>query len=85
MHEKYDNIPANLRYLRSTRTPNYSKREIAQKLHVSRSTYSRYESGMMIPPVWFLCEVAKFYSVDVADLFLNDIRRSEKTKNESIT
>lgn len=85
MHEMYDNIPLNLRYLRYTRMPHYSQREIAQKLHVSRSAYARYEKGTMIPPVWFLCEVAKFYNVDVAELFLNDMRRSEKTKNESIT
>ena len=50
----YENIGDNLHYLRYTRTPFYSQREVAQKLHVSKSTYARYEKGDLIPPLWFL-------------------------------
>ena len=38
----YENIAENLRYLRASRDPVYSQREIAKKLHVSKSTYARY-------------------------------------------
>ena len=47
----YENIGDNLHYLRYTRTPFYSQREVAQKLHVSKSTYARYEKGDLIPPL----------------------------------
>ena len=39
----YENIAENLRYLRASRDPVYSQREIAKKLHVSKSTYARSE------------------------------------------
>ncbi len=45
----YENIAENLRYLRASRDLVYSQREIAKKLHVSKSTYARYERGELIP------------------------------------
>ena len=72
----YENIGDNLHYLRYTRTPFYSQREVAQKLHVSKSTYARYEKGDLIPPLWFLHEVAAFYGIEVI-LLLSDSLRKE--------
>ena len=72
----YENIGDNLHYLRYTRTPFYSQREVAQKLHVSKSTYARYEKGDLIPPLWFLHEVATFYDIEVS-LLLSDSLRKE--------
>ena len=72
----YENIGDNLHYLRYTRTPFYSQREVAQKLHVSKSTYARYEKGDLIPPLWFLHEVAACYDIEVS-LLLSDSLRKE--------
>ena len=47
-----------------------------QKLHVSKSTYARYEKGDLIPPLWFLHEVAAFYDIEVS-LLLSDSLRKE--------
>ena len=41
----YENIAENLRYLRASRDPVYSQREIAKKLHVSKSTSLVFTSG----------------------------------------
>lgn len=80
-----DKIAGNLRFLRSTRVPEYSQREIAQKLHISRSAYSRYENGTFIPPLWFLRQAAAFYGISIDTLVNEDMIRSEKSKNENIT
>ena len=82
MNEK---IAGNLRYLRTMREPEYSQREIAQKLNVSRSAYSRYENGVYIPPLWFLQIAAAFYGISIDALVNEDLKRSEETKNENIT
>lgn len=78
-------IACNLRYLRTTRQPGYSQRELANKLKISRSAYSRYEKGRYIPPLWFLHEVAVFYGISIDQLVNDDLKRSENTKNENIT
>ena len=80
-----EKIAENLKYLRSTRHPEYSKRELAQKLNISRSAYSRYEKGMYLPPLWVLREAAAFYGISLDDLVNEDLKRSETTKNENIT
>lgn len=69
----YENIAENLRYLRSTRDPIYSQREVAQKLHVSKSTYARYEKGELIPPLWFLHEAAVFYGLEISVLMSKEL------------
>lgn len=76
----YENIGENLRYLRSTRTPAYSQREAAQKLHVSKSTYARYEKGDLIPPLWFLHEVAAFYNIEVNTLLSEELRKEHRNE-----
>ena len=81
----YENIADNLKYLRYLRTPPYSQRELAQKLHMSRATYGRYERGDMIPPIWFLEMIAEFYGIEMQMLLWNDMRRSGTTKNENVT
>lgn len=73
----YENIGENLKFLRRSRNPEYSQREIAEKLKVNRNTYAKYEQGKLIPPVWFLYEVARFYEINFFDLVLGDIERTE--------
>ena len=69
----YENIAENLRCLRASRDPVYSQREIAKKLHVSKSAYARYERGELIPPLWFLHQVAVFYGVSVVILLSKEL------------
>lgn len=76
----YENIAENLRYLRSTRDPVYSQREVAQKLHVSKSTYARYEKGELIPPLWFLHEAAVFYGLEVSVLMSKELRKERENE-----
>lgn len=76
----YENIGENLRYLRSTRIPAYSQREAAQKLHVSKSTYARYEKGDLIPPLWFLYEAAAFYRLEINVLLSEDLRKERENE-----
>lgn len=78
-------IAENLKYLRSTRYPNYSQREIAQKLNISRSAYSRYEKGIFLPPLWVLRVVAAFYGISIDELVNEDMKRRETTKNENLS
>ena len=78
-------IAENLKYLRSTRYPNYSQREIAQKLNISRSAYSRYEKGIFLPPLWVLRVVAAFYGISLDELVNEDMKRRETTKNENLS
>ena len=78
----YENIAENLKYLRSTRVPMYSQREIAGKLHVSKSTYARYERGELIPPLWFLHEAAQFYGIEVSVLVSKELKEEKECKSE---
>lgn len=41
----YENIGENLKLLRQRRKPEYSQREIAEKLKVNRNTYAKYEQA----------------------------------------
>lgn len=76
----YENIADNLRYLRSTREPAYSQREVAQKLHVSKSTYARYEKGELIPPLWFLHQAAVFYGIEINVLLSEELRKERRNE-----
>jgi len=40
-----------------------SQAEVAARLHISQSTYSRYESGFLDIPSAVLIALAKFYTV----------------------
>lgn len=74
----YENIGENLKFLRKTRKPEYSQREIAQKLKVNRNTYAKYEQGKLVPPIWFLYEAARFYQTDFFELVFGKIERKEE-------
>lgn len=74
----YENISENLKLLRKSRKPEYSQREIAEKLKVNRNTYAKYEQGKLVPPIWFLHEVARFYQIDFFVLVFGRIERNEE-------
>ena len=59
MAEKYERI----RNLREGN--NYTQKKLADLLHVSQATYSRYESGALDIPIQALITLADFYNVSV--------------------
>ena len=81
----YGYIADNLKFLRFSRMPAYSQRELAQKIHVSRSTYGRYERGELIPPICVLENIAVFYGLDIQELLWNDLRKRGIAENENVT
>ncbi len=44
---------------------NYTQKRLAELLHVSQATYSRYESGALDIPIQALILLADFYEVSV--------------------
>lgn len=79
----YRNIGENLKFLRETRIPQYSQREVSRKLKINRNTYAKYEQSKLIPPLWFLYDVAKFYGIDFTDLIWRNFRKEEEIENIS--
>jgi len=55
--------------LREIRTSQgLSQRQVAEALHMNRSTYTYYETGKVIPDVITLKKIAEFFSVPVENL-----------------
>lgn len=55
-----------LKYLR--KSCRYTQEEVAAHLHISRQTYSHYETGRIKPSINVLYHLAKFYGVTVDDI-----------------
>lgn len=64
-------IPERLKELRNSFA--YSQAFIAEKLCISRQTYSHYETGRIIPPADALCQLADLYHVSVDTLLSHHI------------
>ena len=60
-------IGENLRLLRNAH--GYTQMEVAEELHIGRSTYTLYELGKKLPPVDLLVDVAALYDVRLDVLF----------------
>lgn len=67
----YSIFSKNLKKLRTEK--NYTQREIAEAIHVDRSTYSYYECGKFEPSFSILKSITDFLQVDFNTL-LNDNR-----------
>lgn len=65
------NLPERLKVLRNNN--NYSQAYIAQKLNISRQTYSHYETGRITPPIDSLCVLAEIYNISVDALLMTDV------------
>lgn len=63
------NLPEYLKELRSVYE--YSQADVAEKLNISRQTYSHYETGRITPPPESLYALARLYHVSV-DMLLSD-------------
>lgn len=57
------NLAERLRELRNSY--NYSQAFVAQKLNISRQTYSHYETGRIIPPTDSLRALAELYHISM--------------------
>jgi len=60
-----------------------SQVEVAEYLGVSENSYNKWESDKMIPKLENLIKIAKFYDVDIKDLYENnEINRVNADKKE---
>lgn len=62
----------NLRQLRLDK--NYTQEQVAEILHVSAQSVSRWECGNNLPDVMLLPKIAKIYCVTVDDLFRENVQ-----------
>jgi len=58
-----DSLPERLQELRATM--HYSQAHVADQMHISRQTYSHYETGRIVPPADMLCQLADIFHVSV--------------------
>lgn len=64
--EIYRNVAEKLRLLRTL--TGVSQQQVADYIHVNRSTYSYYELGESKPPLDVLCALAEFFDVNLGYL-----------------
>ena len=57
-----------------------SQESLARRLHLSRSTYSAYESGNMIPDVYTLSALASLYGITPEIMLTHDLPAEIKNK-----
>ncbi len=61
---------------------NLTQEKLAEQLHVSNRTVSRWETGSNMPDIGMLVEIADFYDVSIPEL-INGERKSEKMNQET--
>ena len=66
MMEQNQTLPEYLKHLRKSRR--YTQEEVATRLHISRQTYSHYETGRIRPSINVLYQLAKYYGVSADDI-----------------
>lgn len=62
------NLARNMRYLREQRSPRMSQTMLANKLGVTQTSISKYENGMLLPPLHVLAELAECFGFSMDDL-----------------
>ena len=65
-------LSENLRYLRALKE--FSQRQIAEEVFISRGRYAKYEDAVAEPPLQILQRITKFYSVSIDSLLNSDLR-----------
>ena len=71
----------NLKYLRKEN--HLSQLELANQLHVARSTVSCWENGLRLPQVESILEISKLFSIQ-QDIVGSDIRKSIRRQEKEI-
>lgn len=73
----YRSIAEKLRLLRTF--TGVSQQQVADYIHVNRSTYSYYELGESKPPLDVLCALAEYFNVNLGYLMgIEEIRAGHK-------
>ncbi len=78
--ERTQTLPEYLKQLRKAH--HYKQEDIASRLHISRQTYSHYETGRIRPSIIVLYKIAKLYSIS-ADEILEHIEISIQEQREN--
>ena len=76
------NLARNMRYLREQRSPRMSQTMLANKLGVTQTSISKYENGMLLPPLHVLAELAECFGFSMDDL-LSAALPGEKGRKEN--
>lgn len=71
-----------LKQLRKDR--NLSQEQLAQTFNVSNRTISRWETGINLPDVSLLTEIASFYNISVDDILQGQISNNINDSNKTI-
>lgn len=66
MMKQNQTLPEYLKHLR--KSCRYTQEEVAARLHISRQTYSHYETGRIRPSINVLYQLAKYYGVSADDI-----------------
>ena len=67
IQEKREKFIYNLKHLRNLN--NFTQQEIANFLHIERSTYTKYETGVAAPSIYLLKELADLYNCSMDAFF----------------
>lgn len=80
-------VAGNLRYLRNVF--GYTQSQVAEGLHMCRSTYALYESGKKVPGADIILDLADYYHVRVdtvlrsgKERFVNNITLVDESNNK---
>lgn len=80
-------VAENIRYLRNVF--GYTQEQVANKLHLHRTTYTLYESGKKLPGADIIVDLADLYHIRVdtilqtnKDKFINDIIFSDRCRGQ---
>lgn len=83
-------VAENIRYLRNIFR--YTQTQVADGIHICRSSYALYELGRKVPGADTIIDLADFYNVRVdtilqpdRDKFVKDIFFSDKYKDQLLT
>lgn len=58
---------------------NLSQEELAERLHVTRQTISKWERQLSVPDAQLLIQIAELFEVSVSDLLGEELRPEEET------
>lgn len=78
--EQKPSLPEYLKQLR--KACGYNQKDIAVQLHITRQTYSHYETGRITPSINTLYHIAQIYEISVNDI-LEHVRIDDLTKEEN--
>ena len=76
------NLARNVRYLRLNRSPRISQTMLANKLGVTKSSISKYESAVLLPPPHILVAMAQCFGFTTDEL-LSETLPGKKGMNKN--